>query len=361
MKKLEREFAAWLGVSDALATGFGRGALYLALEAAEVRGAQVLVPDFICAQVPGAVRRAGGEPVFYRVSRELRVSSTDFEAAFTPRTRAAVVAHYFGRALAEIAQLAEICRSRGVPLIEDAALALGATLSGRSCGTFGDFGVFSFTKSDWGYGGGVVVSNQPETLAKLRALREAHLRAFPRLSLRYGLLRRADFVANRPKWSPVAGRAGQWLERLTGPSDGNFYDAGRFDAALPDFAARRARQILASLPAATARRRRAWRQIWEAIAGEDVLHRRNESTEDAASFLLLRCPVGAAEHWRDEAARRGVTLRRCWPAYQDPAAEQESEEVRWLAEHLLLLEIHAELQSADARRIAAVVNGLATG
>ena len=125
VEKLEREFAAWLGVTGGVATGFGRSALALALEALSVRGGgDVLVPDFICAQVPEAVRRAGGRPVFYRVGRALRVNPAEFEAACTPQTRAAIVAHYFGRLLPEIRGLGEICRARGVALVEDCALAL---------------------------------------------------------------------------------------------------------------------------------------------------------------------------------------------------------------------------------------------
>src|SRR5712692_12110907 len=118
VEMLEREFAALVGAPGAVATGFGRSALHLALLEGEVRGGEVLVPDFICAQVPEAVRRAGADIVFHPVSRDLGEDPAGFEAAFTDRTRAAVAAHYFGRVLAEIPQLAAICRRRGVPLIE---------------------------------------------------------------------------------------------------------------------------------------------------------------------------------------------------------------------------------------------------
>ncbi len=361
LEELESEFARWLGVAGAVATGFGRSAAWLALEAAGVRDGEVLVPDFICAQILEAVRRAGARPVFYRVGRDLTVDPAAFEAALTPETRAAIIAHYFGRMLPGIAQLAAICRARGVHLVEDCALALGASGEGRKAGTFGDAAIFSFTKSDWCYGGGMAASNRWELLTELRALREKDLRVKRTHSLRYGLLRRADFTANRPAHSHVAGHVGRWLERLTG-TEGNFYDAGRFDAALPAFAARRARRLLAGLTRVTARRQQILRWLTASIGeAHQLLLRPQADPGDAASFLLVVCQSGSAKQWVEQGAHDGVTLRRCWPAYQDLAPGQQSPDVRWLAEHLLLLELHPDLTDDEATRVARVLKALATG
>lgn len=362
VEKLEQEFADWLGVAGGVAVGFGRSALALALQALGVRGGDVLVPDFICAQVPEAVRRAGGQPIFYRVARDLTVGPAEFEAAITVETRAAVVAHYFGRLLPEIERLGEICRQRGVVLVEDRALALEATARGRRSRTFGDLTVFSFTKSGWCYGGGIATSNSPELLVGMRALREANFARHGSLSFCYGLLRCADFAANRPALSRAAERAGRWLERLSGIGDGNFYDAGRFDAALPAFAARRARRVLVGLGAATARRQGVLRQLTETLrdAGQ-VLLRPQPDAADAGSFLLLQCPSDRAAHWVEEAARAGVTLRRCWPAYQPLHDAQASPDMNWLAEHLLVLEIHPQLSAAEIERIVRTLRSLASG
>ncbi len=359
MEKFEQEFAASLGAAAGVATGFGRSALALALEALSVGGGDVLVPDFICAQVPEAVRRAGARPVFYRVGRDLKVNPTEFEAAFTSQTRAAIVAHYFGRLLAEVQGLDEICRARGVALVEDCALALEASAEGRRCGSFGDPAIFSFTKSGWCYGGGMAISNSSELRARMHALREEKFERQSGLSFRYGLLRRADFAANRPAMSGVAERAGRWLERLSGLGDGNFYDAGRFNAALPAFAPRRARRLLAALPEATARRQQILRRLNEALAGGQVLLRPVPDAGDAGAFLLVRCASGRAEDWVKEAARSGVTLRRCWPAYQAVEHAQASYEVTWLAEHLLVLEVHPQLAAKEVERIAQTLKCLA--
>jgi len=357
-EKLEQEFAAWLDARGAVATGFGRSALRLALEALEVRGGDVLVPEFVCAQVPDAVRCAGARPVFYLVRRDLTVDPAGFQVTLTPQTRAAIAIHYFGRLLPAVEQLDGICRAHGVPLIEDAALALGATQEGHRPGAFGLIAIFSLTKSDWCYGGGMVTSNSPEVLARLRALREAKLRPYSWLSFRYGLLRRIDFAANRPGLSRLAEHAGRWVERLSGASEGNFYDSGKFDAALAEFAARRARRVLAN--AATSQRRQILRQLTEALCDAGpILFRAQPEAGDAGSFLLLACPSGEAERWVEQAASEGVTLRRGWPVYQLIEGLRASEDLSWLAEHLLLLEIHPRLTRREVGRIAQTLRRLA--
>ncbi len=361
MEQLEAEFAAWLDAPGAVAAGFGRAALRLALEALEVRGGQVLVPDFVCEQVPEAARRAGAEAVFYAVRRDLSVAAGDFEAALTTHTRAAIVVHYFGRVFPDAAQLAAVCRRRGVPLVEDCALALGASLGGQSAGTFGDLAVFSFTKSDWCYGGGMVAAARPELLSKLRALRDKHFREYRSLAWRYGLLRRLDFAANRPEAARVAETAGRWFERLSGGEE-NFYDAGRFDAALPAFAARRAQRVLRDLPSRTSRCRQILYRLAEALRDSPhILFRSDPDAGDTASFLLLACPSSCAPAWVEQAACEGVTLRFCWPAYQESSGATTSGEVRWLGDHLLLLEIHPGLRDAEMERIVRAIRRLSPG
>jgi dTDP-4-amino-4,6-dideoxygalactose transaminase len=300
--------------------------------------------------VPEAVRRAGARPVFYRVGHDLTVSAAEFEAAFTPETRAAIVAHYFGRVLPGIEALAAICRHKRVAMIEDCALALGATRNERPAGTFGDLAIFSFTKSDWCYGGGMASSPRAELVERMRAVRAASFGVHRSLALRYGLLRRVDLAANRPRFANAAEHAGRWIERLTGPlaepATGNFYDAGRFDAALPGFAARRVRRILKELPMVTKRRREVLRQLTAAL-GSALLQRETEDAGDTGSFLLLRCPAGAAESWVEQAAHYGVTLRRAWPVFQPPAFEQIERDSLWFAQHLLLLELHPALTEGE--------------
>jgi len=360
-EQLETEFAAWLGVRGAVAAGFGRAALWLALEAAEVGGGEVLVPELICAQVTEAVRRAGARPAFYRVRRDLTVDAGEFEAALTPRTRAAIVVHYWGRVLPETSALAEICRRRGVFCLEDCALALGAVAGGCRAGSFGAAAVFSFTKSDWCYGGGLVASDSEAYLARVRALATDFSRSDARLACCYGLLRRLDFAANRPRWCGLATQAGLRLQRICFPGARDFYDAGRMDAALPEFAAPRALKLLRGLADSTVRRHAIVTRLYESLGARGGAFLWPESSaENTAAFVPLLVPEGSsALDWVNAADESGVTLRLTWPAYQKHEAGQRTEARKWWAERVVLLEVHPQLSASEVERIAKTLRRLA--
>lgn len=360
VEKLESEFALWLGAGGAVATGFGRSALRLALLGLGLRGAPVLVPEFVCAQVPEAVRRATGTPVFYPVRHDLTIAREDFEAALASQARAAIVVHYYGRVQPEIERLAGICRARDVPLIEDCALALGASRGGRPGGSFGELSVFSFTKSEWCYGGGIVATREREVASRLRALRDADFVDARRLALRYGLLRGLDFAANLPRRAAAAEYCGKWLERLSDGETENFYDEGQFNTAMPRFAARRARRILRELPTLCARRRELVAALCARLgdAPSPVIFRAPEPG-DAAAFLLLRSAAGTARAWAEEAAKDAVTLRLSWGAYQIVECQPVSECLEWLGQRLSICEIHPNLSQVEVKRIAGTLCRLA--
>lgn len=363
VRTLEVEFAARFGFTGAVAAGFGRAALLMALRALAPglrAGDCVCVPNFICRQVVDAVRQAGADPVFFPVRRDLVVDAAAFRATLTPQTRAAIMVHYFGCVLPNIAELAALCRERSVPLIEDCAQALGARLNGKPAGTFGDVAVYSFTKSDWCYGGGMAATSSPQLLLRLRE-QAATLRCPGRLCFQYGILRRADWLANRPRFSAAAGRFGRWLERWWATGHENFFDAGRYDAAMTALAAKRARRVLRRLGAATRQRRHLLNRLRAALgqsAAAVWYPRENQVADGSAAFLIFRVPSGEAWCWREHAEKAGVTLRLTWPAFQriDPA--QQSPELDWMARHLLSLEVHPRLRPAELRQIAAVVRRL---
>ena len=392
VERLEKEFAQWLGAAGAVATGFGRGALWLALEAASTRGADVLVPGFICRQVVAAVERAGARPVFYRVKRELTITPEDLAAAWTGNTRAAILPHYFGRPTPRIRELASACRARGAASIEDCALAMGAGLEGELCGRFGDFAVFSFTKSDWCFGGGLVTASGAVHLAKLRGLQRERMKPAPRLCFSYGLLKWADHAANRPRWCRAATRLGRLLQTLSRIREDNFYDAGRFDVAMPNWAARRALRILGTLSSARARRQRAYTRILE-VAGRKApgagpadsdddlrlgsaepkrrpLVRRHEMSQhlvptgwndarpvgrsegSGASYAFMVLDAGSrAEQAIARADEFHVTLRPSWPGSAQENAPHPGAAGGDFRADLLILEISAELSEEELVRM----------
>jgi perosamine synthetase len=174
LRGLEREFAAYLGSKHCLAVNSGTAALHVALTAAGIGpGDHVIVPAFTFVATALAVLHAGAVPVFVDIEpRTLGLSPELVERAITPSTRAVMPVHIHG-APCEIDAIAEICKRRGLVLVEDAAQAHGSTHRGRKVGTFGALGCFSIqsSKSLSAGEGGLVVTDDDTLLAKANRAR----------------------------------------------------------------------------------------------------------------------------------------------------------------------------------------------
>jgi dTDP-4-amino-4,6-dideoxygalactose transaminase len=151
--------------------------LHLAYLAAGIGpGDEVIVPSFTMAATVAAVLYAGGTPVFADIVslEQPMIDVAHVETLITPRTRAVVAVHFGGYAAA-VDRLAELCAARGLALIEDAAHSPMATLNGRSLGTFGLAGAFSFfsNKVLAAGEGGLLATDDPQVAAFAR-LRRSH-------------------------------------------------------------------------------------------------------------------------------------------------------------------------------------------
>src|SRR5436190_9976038 len=167
----EQEFAAYLGVRHCVGVANGTDALTVALRALGVGdGDEVVMPSFTFYATAEAAVVAGAVPVFCDVDPETGcVTRETVEAALTPRARAIVPVHLFGN-VAPVPELREL----GLPVLEDAAQAAGATLHGRKAGALGDAATFSFFPSknlpclgD----GGAIVTDDDEIAERARVLR----------------------------------------------------------------------------------------------------------------------------------------------------------------------------------------------
>jgi len=172
---LEREIAALLGVPHAVACNSGTDALHLALRAAGIGpGDEVVTPAFTFIATAEAIAYVHARPAFADVDpATFNMTAATLERALTPRTRAAIVVHLFGQC-AEMPPIAELCRKKGLVLIEDCAQSIGADWDGRQSGAWGDFGCFSFypTKNLGAYGdAGLVTARTAQHDAALRMLR----------------------------------------------------------------------------------------------------------------------------------------------------------------------------------------------
>ena len=171
VEAFEGEFAGYLGARHCIGVGNGTDALAIALRALGVApGDDVVVPSFTFYATAEAVAAVGARPVFCDIDpATFCLTAETVERALTPRTRAVVPVHLFGN-LAPTEEL----RRFGLPILEDAAQATGATLSGRRAGTLGDAAAFSFfpSKNLGGLGdGGAVVTDDDAVAERVRLLR----------------------------------------------------------------------------------------------------------------------------------------------------------------------------------------------
>jgi dTDP-4-amino-4,6-dideoxygalactose transaminase len=167
VEAFERESAAYLGVPHAIGVANGTDALVLSLEAMGIgAGDEVICPAFTFYATSEAIARAGATPVFADIDPvTLNLDPADVAARITPRTKAIMPVHLFGRP-APLAELAAL----GLPLIEDAAQAFGAAgvASTGVCSTFSFFP----TKNLFALGdGGLVACTDDEVAERVRMLR----------------------------------------------------------------------------------------------------------------------------------------------------------------------------------------------
>ena len=167
VEAFEHELAEYLGARHVVAVGNGTDALTIAVRAAGVQaGDEVVVPSLTFYATAEAVAALGAVPVFADVDYGTRnLTPETVMAALTPRTRAVVSVDLFGVPAAS----AEIKRATGLPVIEDAAQAIGASLDGRRTGLLGDVGTFSFypSKNLGALGDGGAIVTDDERIAEL--------------------------------------------------------------------------------------------------------------------------------------------------------------------------------------------------
>jgi len=171
--RFEAAICDFVGVKDAVALSSGTAAIHLALRLLGVaKGDKVLASTFTFIGSVAPIIYQGAEPIFIDSDESWNADpSLVEEAILKERPKAFILTHLYGQC-AKVDQIAKICETYGVALIEDAAESLGATLYGRHSGTFGSFGIYSFNgnKIITTSGGGMLVSNDEEAITHARKL-----------------------------------------------------------------------------------------------------------------------------------------------------------------------------------------------
>jgi len=171
--EFEKELAAKVGIGHAAALASGTAAIHMALKAASVgEGDIVFCQDLTFAASANPIIYQNATPVFIDSNLETWNMDPDaLEEAFEkyPNAKAVIVVHLYGLA-ADMDRIMELCKKHNAILIEDAAESLGTTYKGKHTGTIGDYGIYSFNgnKIITTSGGGMLVSNDEERIAKVR-------------------------------------------------------------------------------------------------------------------------------------------------------------------------------------------------
>ena len=172
--RFEEAVCSRIGAKHGFAMSSCTTALHLALVALGVgRGDEVLVSDFTFPASANVVIQQQARPILVDVDLpNFTMSPADLAAKWSDRTTAVIVVHAFGSS-ADMDPIMTLARERGVPVIEDAATAIGTTYRGQHSGTIGDIGCFSFhaRKVITTGEGGMIVTDSDELADKIRVLR----------------------------------------------------------------------------------------------------------------------------------------------------------------------------------------------
>ena len=253
--ELEKALAGFVGVRYARAVNSGTSAIQLALLACGVRaGDEVVVPAFTCVATLNPIDHIGARPVL--VDIEPDTFGLDVERlgqAMTGRTRAVVVVHLFGLP-ACVDRILEAAASRGVKVIEDAALGLGGRIRGRCAGSFGDAAILSFhpRKMITTGEGGMVLTGDPEIDERVASLR--------------------NYGASIPAWDRHRGRLFALPQ----------YERSGYNYKLPDILAAVGLEQMKKLP--------------EILASRKALARRYDEGLSGVAWLKRPCVPSGFEH-----------------------------------------------------------------
>ncbi|MCP4259231.1 MAG: DegT/DnrJ/EryC1/StrS family aminotransferase [Planctomycetes bacterium] len=159
----EENFAKYMGARFALGVTSGTAALDCAVTGLGIGpGDEVIVPAYTWWSDYTCVVQAGALPVFADIDRTLNLDPTDFKRKITPRTKAVIAVHLLG-GLCDMDPIMEIAADNGVAVLEDCAQCVGGSYKGKTLGSIGDVGIYSFqvNKTMTSGEGGAVVTSDP--------------------------------------------------------------------------------------------------------------------------------------------------------------------------------------------------------
>ena len=175
VKALEEDLSKYLQISNSITCANGTDALILSLKALGIKeGDEVITPSHSFFATSEAIALVGARPVFADIwEADFNIDPSSIEKLITKKTKAIIPVHLYGQPC-DIQSIVEIARKYKLYVVEDCAQAIGAKYNGKSVGTFGDIGTFSFfpTKNLGAFGdAGALVTNNVEIAERLKYLR----------------------------------------------------------------------------------------------------------------------------------------------------------------------------------------------
>ncbi len=241
VEEFERDFARFVGCEHAVGVSSGLDALRLAFMAVGIGpGDEVILPANTYIATALAVSAVGARPVLVDCDPQTyNIDANLIEPAVSPRTKAVVPVHLTGQT-ADMDPILEVAGHAGLHVIEDAAQSHGTLYKGRSCGSIGSLGCFSFYpgKNLGAYGdGGIVTTDDPELDVRMRRLRNYGQSAKYRhtekgLNARLDTLQAAILsvkLRHLPQWNKARGaHAEGYKDLLSGVGDLIFQKQRRY-------------------------------------------------------------------------------------------------------------------------------------
>jgi dTDP-3-amino-2,3,6-trideoxy-4-keto-D-glucose/dTDP-3-amino-3,4,6-trideoxy-alpha-D-glucose/dTDP-2,6-dideoxy-D-kanosamine transaminase len=221
--EFEERFKTVERAKHAIGVGSGTDALFLSLKALGIKeGDEVITTPFTFYATIGAIVTAGAKPVFVDVKADYNIDPAQIENKITSKTKAILPVHWAGKPC-DMDAINAIAKKHQLYVVEDACHAIQATYRGRSAGTLGDIGCFSFhplkNLNVWG-DGGIITTNDDKLAEQLRLMRNHGLKGRDEC-LRFAYNSRLDTI------QAVVG--GHLLDKMDHITQSRIQNAAHFD------------------------------------------------------------------------------------------------------------------------------------
>ena len=391
ISQFQKEFAGYIGCKYALATSYGRTALYLALRTIGVEGKEVMVPAFTCSVVRDAIVLAGAKPIFIDTDPlSLNMILSDARQKLTNKTVAIIFIHYYGGICSKIEEIQQFAKKHDLVVIEDCAHSLGAMYGDKKVGNFGDMSVFSLTKNALNFGGGMFCTNNRIFYERAKDILKGSNRrsALQKLKNFYSMLNYGykltidkivyDRVGNSIfKWwlidipdvfPGVIFKGLRFLKQCVKKTKKRktfFYNVEKENTGKMQLLSNlRMRSIVASVGRIQLKKMDQFNvkriKIARALKEQLPNYYRNfwkngPLVKNVYSFFPLWFEGYKLELLIRECKSRGLKLRKSWPAFQEWWQEQDTENIRKIRDSLLLFELNPDLKDAEVIKVAEII------